>query len=417
MRNHKFSYVAQLVRQGRLRGFRLAAFALVTVVLFGVPASVAAQSDVALAWNPSSGATGYRVHYGPAPGLYTSSFDVGNQTTAVFHPPSINQVYYFVVRAYNSSGAQSDPSNGIGAWVGYRWLTPSLMRVGDFNGDGRADITVFRTTTGEWFSNTGGAGMHVSYGNPALGDMPVPADYDGDRKTDFAIFRLSTGQWFVSRSRDGGMSIPWGAPSLGDLPVPADYDGDGRADIAVYRRSTGQWFILQSSNGAVRQGNWGMPGGDDMPVPGDYDGDGKADIAVYRRTTGQWFVLFANSTSAVWSWGGPMMGDVPVPADYDGDGVTDIGVFRLQNGTWIVRLSATLTARTFQLGAPSLGDMPVPADFDGDHQADMAVFRSSTATWYIAYARGGSAAIAYGAPTLGDSVAGGMSQFAVVPLQ
>ena len=56
----------------------------------------------------------------------------------------------------------------------------------------------------------------------ASGDVAVPGDYDGDAKDEITVYRPSTGQWFV---RDDGLVTTWGVEC--DVPVPAYYDGDG----------------------------------------------------------------------------------------------------------------------------------------------------------------------------------------------
>jgi hypothetical protein len=52
--------------------------------------------------------------------------------------------------------------------------------------------------------------------------VPVPGDYDGDGRQDVAVFREQTGEWFIHRSSDGKLTYwPfWGSPALGDLVRP-----------------------------------------------------------------------------------------------------------------------------------------------------------------------------------------------------
>ncbi len=40
-----------------------------------------------------------------------------------------------------------------------------------------------------------GGGVGVQWGNGS--DTPVPGDYDGDGRTDIAVFRPSNGTWYV----------------------------------------------------------------------------------------------------------------------------------------------------------------------------------------------------------------------------
>jgi Calx-beta domain-containing protein/VCBS repeat protein/WD40 repeat protein len=229
---------------------------------------------------------------------------------------------------------------------------PVVRRPADFNGDGRADIAVFRPSTGTWYLR---GIATVQFGTS--GDIPVPADYNGDHKADIAVFRPSTGTWYLR----GIATVQWG--TRGDIPVPADYNGDGKADIAVFRPSTGIWYIR--GIGSMTFGTRG-----DVPVPADYNGDHKADPAVYRPSTGYWYI--SGQTPSRWG----LATDLPVPADYNGDGKADVTVFRPSTGAWLIRGIASATLGTS-------GDVPVPADYNGDHKAEPAVFRPSTGNWLM----------------------------------
>lgn len=198
---------------------------------------------------------------------------------------------------------------------------------GDFDGDGRTEIGVYRASTGDWYIRLSSANYAIGSGYPTYiswggepSDIPLVADFDADGKSDIGVYRF--GNWRVLLSslnfdatRPG--NYYWGA--LGDRSLAADFDGDGRADLGVYRPSTGYWYFrLSAWDYRLYMGNWIFQWGaaGDEPKIGDFDGDGKIDIAVYRPSTGEWFIRFSSlgydpAQFGYFQWGAA--GDVALP--------------------------------------------------------------------------------------------------------
>jgi len=260
----------------------------------------------------------------------------------------------------------------------------------DFDGDGKADVAVYRGSSGTWFSLDSSTNNQTyryrGWGVELLNDTPVRGDFDGDGIVDPTVYRPAAGTWFILKSSTGFADWEWfGWGSDADMCVPGDYDGDGTTDAAVYRPASGTWYIRPSSGATP----WSLAFGvaDDVPVPGDYDGDGKTDVAVYRPASGTWFIVTSSSNNASWyfrGWGVQAEGDIPVPADYDGDGKADVAVYRGPSGTWLILLSSTNDQDWTWDGWGTAADWVVPADYDG------VIKPSSGATqWNIVFGEAG----------------------------
>lgn len=206
--------------------------------------------------------------------------------------------------------------------------------VADFDADGRSDACIYRPATGSGQYAQGGWSIMLSseqwafntrltftWGAP--GDIPLAMDIDADGRADLGLYRPSTGQWFFRYSSLGYDPAQYGYfawGSTGDMPLAADFDGDARGDVAVYRPATGQWFVLFSSTGynPAQYGyfQWGAPG--DQPKLGDFDGDGRTDVTVYRPTNGQWFIRYSSRgydpvQYGYYAWGA--IGDIALPTN------------------------------------------------------------------------------------------------------
>jgi hypothetical protein len=218
-----------------------------------------------------------------------------------------------------------------------------LPLIGDMDGDGLGDLIVWRASTGTWYwltSSTGYDYAHargLQWGNASLGDQPMLADMDGDGLADLVVWRASTGTWYWLTSSSGyhygaAQLRQWGNTTLGDWPMLADLDGDSRADLVVWRATTATWYWIASADhydyDRARGIQWGVPGY--VPVLADFDGDQRADLMAYRPVgVFSWLTSSTSYDPAAARLKG-ISGNFGsttqhVVADFDGDGRGDPG--------------------------------------------------------------------------------------------
>src|SRR6476469_5283644 len=81
---------------------QLRASVIAATIFTVMPAAQAAADTLTLMWdlNPEPDVTGYQVHIGVTPGVYTQTVDVGNTDTYAYTDAVTGQQYCFAVTAY-----------------------------------------------------------------------------------------------------------------------------------------------------------------------------------------------------------------------------------------------------------------------------------------------------------------------------
>jgi hypothetical protein len=160
-----------------------------------------------------------------------------------------------------------------GSFTTTNWATWSTaitwvdVQTGDFNGDGKTDIIGRDQGSGTWWVglSNGVSGFTTtpwSAWSPAVtwADAQV-GDFNGDGKADIAARVVQDGSWWVGLSTGTGFTtswwggwspvVTWADVRLGDL------NGDGKADLIGRYKAGGQWWASVSTGSSFRNFLWG----------------------------------------------------------------------------------------------------------------------------------------------------------------
>lgn len=202
---------------------------------------------------------------------------------------------------------------------------------GDWTGDGKADVGVFRRKAKGRFvldhkGTTKRTKLFVGTDNPLVGD------WNGDGETDLGMHRGTTGS-FTLRTPAGNRTVTWANTS--DMGVAGDWDGDGVTDLGAWRPSKAMFLLRQGDGSPTEKVRLGTPGS--IPVTGDWNADGRTDLATF--TAGTWRMWLEEKSGATWSASYVLgsAGDLPVTGDWNGDGATDLGVWSPATATFTMR--------------------------------------------------------------------------------
>ncbi|WP_243398024.1 SpvB/TcaC N-terminal domain-containing protein [Leptospira kmetyi] len=136
--------------------------------------------------------------------------------------------------------------------------------VGDYNGDGRTDISLYDARSGRWL---------------------VGENYRNDNKSDPIYFKM---QWKLYKV----FTIAEQSLFTNDR-FSGDFNGDGFSDFLFFDRSSGEWTLGETGDGTINFRIWSKTP-QFKPITrwlqGDFNGDGRTDIGFFSANDGKFWI-------------------------------------------------------------------------------------------------------------------------------
>ena len=311
----------------------------------------------------------------------------------------------FTVTPIPTTTAQFRPAPSSPYTVG---TNPASLAVGDFDGDGNADVAIanYGSNTVTVLLGDGAGGFSAAPFSPfAVGSYPYSValgDFNGDGKPDLAIANSQSNTLTVLlrglRTNFFGVEVgsfvtaPGNPFAVGNRPVSVavgDFNGDGKSDLATANYDSNNVTVLLG-NGA---GGFSAASGSPFPVDrnptsivvGDFNGDGKSDLGIANHESNTVTVLLGNGAGGFSTApGSPIPVDRNptsiVVGDFNGDGKSDLAIASSPSNTVTVLLGNGAGGFSAAPGSPvAVGTSPLSiavGDFNGDRKQDLAIANS-----------------------------------------
>ncbi len=288
---------------------------------------------------------------------------------------------------------------------------PITIEKGDLDGDGKLDILVPNALNGintiSVLRNTSSGIGNIAFTahqDFAVGDKPsvlAIGDIDGDGKADIVTANITGNSVSVIRNTSTGIgNINFGPKTdfnvVGDCYGVAlgDLDGDGKLDMVATNNNATETisvFLNTSMNGTINFGpkiGFSTGFGASRVKIGDLNMDGKPDIVVNGGTS-NFIYVFQNASAGIGNLSLAPKISLVIDAssseiaigDLDGDGVPDLACSMLNTSLTIFRNTTSGGAISF---APKVdfvnnfyANSIVMDDFDGDGKSDLATVNNN----------------------------------------
>lgn len=292
---------------------------------------------------------------------------------------------------YNSSSLSVFTNTGNGSFstkVDYATGTgPWSVAIGDLNGDGKPDLAVANegSNTVSVLTNTGNGsfGAKIDYDTGAFPWSVAIGDLNGDGKPDLAVANSGSSTVSVFTNTGTGSFGTKVDYSTGVVPISvaiSDLNDDGEPDLAVANRASQTVSVLTNTgNGSFGAKVDYTTGSAPRSIAiGDLNGDGKSDLAVTNGNSSTVSIFTNTGTGSFGTKVDYTTGNSPnsvAIGDLNGDGMADLAVANAGSNSVSVFTNTGTGSFAAKLDYAT-GNMPQSVaigDLNGDGKADLAV--------------------------------------------